>query len=192
MSKKSIRNIILSKRKTMSENEVISKSNRIIKTFMDSDFYKSSKVIMTYVDFRNEVKTNDLIIQSLPYKRIIVPKTVPETKELILSELKDFELDLDIGEYGVLEPSKDSIRVVSHDIIDLILVPGSVFDVKGNRIGYGAGYYDRFFSKLDKSIPKIALAYDFQIVDKLTPDNYDVPMDYIITESRIIDCATRK
>ena len=121
-------------------------------------------------------------------KKIIVPKTIPETKELILSELKDYEQDLDIGVYGVLEPNKEFIRPVSYDVIELVLVPGAVFDIKGNRIGYGAGYYDRFLSKLDESIPKIALAYDFQIVDKITPHEHDVPMDYIITEKRIIDC----
>ncbi len=188
MNKKSIRNIILSKRKSMSENEIISKSNKIIKTLIETDFYKYSKVIMTYVNFRHEVKTKALIIHSLINKRIIIPKTIPETKELILSELKDYEQDLDIGSYGVLEPKSEFIRTVSYDIIDLVLVPGAVFDAKGNRIGYGAGYYDRFFNKLDKSIPKIALAYDFQIVDMLTPDKYDVPMDYIITESRFIQC----
>ena len=188
MNKEIFRKKILEKRQSMSKNDVMSKSIIIIKSLMSTDFYNSSQAIMTYVSFRNEVRTIDLINQALNNKRVIIPKTIPETKEIELSELRDLERDLDTGVYGVLEPKKDFIRPVSNDIIDLVIVPGAAFDLKGNRIGYGAGYYDKFLSKLDKSIPKIALAFDFQIMENVHSHEYDVPMDYIITENRIIKC----
>ncbi len=188
MNKKLIRKQILKQRQSMSKNDVISKSIKIIDTLIKLDFYKLSEVIMTYVNFRNEVITKDLIVKSLETKRIIIPKTIPQTKNLILSELKDYENDLDIGMYGILEPKKEFIRPVFHNIIDLIIVPGAAFDVKGNRVGYGGGYYDRFFENLNKSIPKIALAFDFQIINEISTDEYDVKMDYIITEDKIIKC----
>jgi len=71
--------------------------------------------------------------------------------------------------------------------IDLVIVPGVVFDVKMARYGRGLGYYDRFLSRLDEKIKIIALSYDFQVSKKeLKLDDWDIKMDYIITEKRVI------
>jgi len=68
----------------------------------------------------------------------------------------------------------------------LIIVPGVAFDLNLNRIGYGKGYYDRFLSKVSKNVPKIALAYDFQVLESISEGENDIKMDMIITEKRII------
>lgn len=188
MKKNLIRDEILKQRQSILEIDVISKSNIIIKALLDTDFYKSSRVIMTYVSFRNEVKTKNFIVEALKTHRIIIPMSILETKEIELSELKNYDQELSVGAYGILEPKKEFARTVSHGIIDLVIVPGAAFDVEGNRIGYGAGYYDKFLSKLDKSVPKVALAFDFQIIENVPAHEYDVPMDYIITENRVIEC----
>jgi len=79
--------------------------------------------------------------------------------------------------------------------IDLVIVPGVVFDKSGHRIGYGHGYYDRFLDnleKINKNAVKVGLAYDFQIADKVPIEKHDVPVDKIVTEKRIIRCNTAK
>jgi 5-formyltetrahydrofolate cyclo-ligase len=71
--------------------------------------------------------------------------------------------------------------------IDLILTPGIAFDIHGNRVGYGRGYYDKFISKMKNSI-KIGIAYDFQIIKQIKEEDYDIPMNFIISEKRKINC----
>ena len=91
--------------------------------------------------------------------------------------------------YGILEPSNEELSIDPNEL-DLIVVPGVAFDNNKGRMGYGAGYYDRYFSKIRekyyKRINKVALAYDFQIIDHVPMDKNDVPVDSIITTSKII------
>jgi 5-formyltetrahydrofolate cyclo-ligase len=86
-----------------------------------------------------------------------------------------------------LEPKKNYIKEVSIESIDLIIVPGVVFDRNGNRIGHGMGYYDRLLKK-SHNIPRIGLAFEFQIVKKIEAEEHDERIDMIITEDRIINC----
>lgn len=189
MDKNSTRKEILHNRKSMQSDEVIAKSEQITQYLFESDFYKNSNCIMGYIDFRNEVKTEEIIKRSLSNnKDIIIPISVVETKELILSKLLDYDNELESGTYGILEPKKQFIRKSSPHSIDLVLIPGVAFDRRGYRIGYGAGYYDRFLNKIDDSVPKVALAFNLQIVSHVDEGIYDVPVDYIITEDGVINC----
>ncbi|KGG80248.1 5-formyltetrahydrofolate cyclo-ligase [Caloranaerobacter azorensis H53214] len=187
MNKNELRKKILNKRKELSNEDVLSLSNKIIDLLINTTFYKNANYIMTYIDFRNEVKTEKLIKKSLEIgKKIIIPISLTKSRKLLLSELKDYDNELTIGTYGILEPKKEFIREVSAEILDLIIVPGVVFDKRGYRIGYGGGYYDRFLLNIDKSVPKVALAFDFQVVEKIDKEKHDIPVDYIITEKGVI------
>ena len=70
--------------------------------------------------------------------------------------------------------------------IDLMIIPGAAFDLSGNRIGYGGGYYDILLSERRREIPVVALAYEEQLVDKIPSEKHDVKVDMIITDNRII------
>ncbi|RKD30087.1 5-formyltetrahydrofolate cyclo-ligase [Thermohalobacter berrensis] len=193
MEKQKIRNEILTKRKNLSEKDIINKSKKICDLFLSTVLFKKSKNIMAYVDFRNEVKTEHIIKTALSKgKNIFIPITITKTKELLLSQLKDYDNELTKGTYGILEPKEEYIRKSDPDLLDLIIVPGVAFDKRGYRIGYGGGYYDRFLGKLNKEIPKIALAFDVQIVPKIIPDKFDIPVDFIITENAIINCTENR
>lgn len=186
--KNTLRKEALKRRESLSADEIMSKSSVIIHSFRGTDFYKSSKNVMIYVSFRNEVDTLELIDDMLKEgKRVFIPLTVSKTKELLVSEIIDIQEDLEIGNFGVLEPKKEKQRIVNPEILDLIVVPGVCFDKRGFRIGYGAGYYDRFLSKLPQ-IPTISLVFQLQLMDKVPEDSYDIPVDYIITENDYINC----
>ena len=187
MEKKIIRDQILKSKEEIDKINLKSYSDSIINQLYNTNYYKKAKTIMTFISFGAEVDTHDFIKTSIRNnKRIVVPITVPATKELKLSEVLDFD-ELEIGFYDILTPKDKFIRYVDPSEVDLIIVPGVAFDRDGYRIGYGGGYYDRFLSKLDH-ITKISLAFDMQFIDKVPREDFDIPVDYIITEKEIIKC----
>lgn len=185
-----IRKEILRLRNLINGEELEEKSSAIMRRLMDTEEFKASKTIMCYMDFKNEVKTVDFMKLCLMLrKRVAVPlvqKIEGGRKELIACEVRDLDSELEPGTYGILEPRKDAVREVPPDEIDLVVVPGVVFDLKKNRIGYGAGYYDRFLKKTRNDCSRIAVAFDIQIVDEVPVEGHDEQMGMIITESRII------
>ena len=190
--KKNLRELLLDKRSKLTEEEIHNKSKSIFDLLSSTALYNNSTNVMLYIAFRNEVLTsgiiNDLLKQN---KRVFIPITIPKTKGLIVSELKNPDEDLEIGNFGVLEPKKEAIREVNPEILDLVLVPGVGFDEEGYRIGYGAGYYDRFLPRVSPSVPTIGLAFEIQLVHKIPRDEYDFPVQYIVTEKRLMDCKSR-
>jgi 5-formyltetrahydrofolate cyclo-ligase len=89
---------------------------------------------------------------------------------------------------GIREPKINKIYEKDIDDIDIVIVPGAGFDNKGNRLGYGAGYYDKLLSKSKKKISAIALAFEEQIAEKIPAEPHDIKVDIIITDNRLIKC----
>lgn len=189
-TKKELRKKFLDLRNSMSKEEIIQKSKKITEILLNMDFYKKSHVIMTYVDFGSEVITRDFIKYAQNNgKKVFVPLTDKKNKRLIFSELKDFDNDLVIGTYGILEPKKISDEDYILKIPEVVLVPGLIFSTAGYRIGYGGGYYDRYLKAIGNSPQRLGLAFDFQINDNIPTFDYDEKVDVIITEKRIIECS---
>jgi 5-formyltetrahydrofolate cyclo-ligase len=94
---------------------------------------------------------------------------------------------LEVGAYNILEPKQESIEQVDVESIDLIIVPGVVFDESGNRIGHGKGYYDRLLND-SQNIPNIGLTFELQMIDNIESEKHDEKIDVIITEDRIMKC----
>jgi len=192
LDKKSIRKEIMEKRSKLTWEIIKEKSHIIEERLFNLEEYQKSNFIFSFISFKDEVHTHEIIKNSLNMgKRIGVPVTVIKPRKLLVSELKDFEKELEIGYYGILTPKKEYQRILSPNIVDLVLVPGVAFDVEGYRVGYGGGYYDRFFSSLKKDVIKIGLCYDLQILSQVPRDPYDIPVDLIISENRLIYCKNR-
>lgn len=192
MDKKSLRIEILQKRAKISKIDNIKFSNMIANSIYGMTEYQNAKTIMCFISFANEIDTKELIETAIKHgKTVVIPITIPETKELKISQILDFS-ELEKGFYNILTPKEEFIRYIDPSTIDLILVPGVVFAKNGYRIGYGGGYYDRFLSKIDNSIPKIAIGFDLQVVDRVPTESFDIPVDLIITEKRIIDCSEKE
>ncbi|WP_313756118.1 5-formyltetrahydrofolate cyclo-ligase [Tissierella sp.] len=191
MDKKFLRKKILQKRAELSTENIVNYSNIIENKLYEMDYYKNSKTIMSFISFGNEIITHEIIKNSIGNgKSVVVPITIPETKELKASKILDFS-ELEIGYYNILTPKKDFIRFIDFNTIDLVLVPGVVFARDGYRVGYGGGYYDRFLSKFKEKVNTIGLAFDLQIVDEVPKDSFDLPVDFIITEKETINCLEK-
>ncbi|MDH7500294.1 MAG: 5-formyltetrahydrofolate cyclo-ligase [candidate division NC10 bacterium] len=149
-----------------------------------------AKLLLFYASFGSEVETREMMSRcQREGKRIALPKVEQDSGDLVAIEISDLIRDLRPGYRGILEPQGSEGRKVEEQELGFILVPGLGFDVKGYRLGYGKGYYDRFLPRFRKrSIPCAGLAFDFQVVEELPVSPGDVPLDWIVTEKRII-CA---
>jgi 5-formyltetrahydrofolate cyclo-ligase len=187
--KEIIRRKIIDIRGSMRTEEVRNKSLLILERLLNLKVFLSSRLVMTYIDFKNEVETRELIRRSIAAgKRVAVPLTVRgdwKNRYIMPCEIRNTETDLAPGAFGILEP-KHPLQVVDTDEIDLVTVPGVAFDLGRNRIGFGAGYYDRFLKTVSADCCKIGLAFDIQVMDEIPAGKYDMPLDMIITESRTI------
>ncbi|MFL7797564.1 5-formyltetrahydrofolate cyclo-ligase [Clostridium chauvoei] len=185
MSKKELRDKVLLIRDNLNAKEKIEKDNNILSKLLNTELYKNSTNIFTYISYGSEVDTKELINKSLKNgKKIFVPKTIKESREMKAINITSLE-NLTKDKYGILEPISFD-KNIDKNKLDLIIMPGSVFDSNGNRIGYGGGYYDRYLLDIYKENNKVALAYDFQVKDNLLVDEHDIKVDYIITEKRLI------
>lgn len=184
MTKQELRTILKAKRKELDRAEALAKSETIIQRLLATDFYRQARVVMAYCSAFGEVDTTRLLEHLWQDgKTVYVPVCDVKHKVAYPVEISSMA-DLAVGAYGILEP-KAGRRIKTLDA-DLILVPGIAFDRRGGRIGFGAGYYDKLLENAGGR--KVALAYDFQIVEDAFPATHDVPMDCIMTESELIVC----
>ena len=179
-SKNALRKFILAKRDQYCIEDRRNWDEIIYNKFISSDYYKKSKVIFIFVSFRSEVNTHKIIIKAIEDgKTICVPRIVSKEQGMKVYRIKGLE-ELETGYYGVLEPSEKCEEISIKDI-DLVIMPGAAFDRNGGRLGYGGGFYDRFLSKAQENLKKIALAYEFQILESVPMEGTDIRIDDVIT-----------
>jgi 5-formyltetrahydrofolate cyclo-ligase len=183
--KKILRNKILSIRDSLNRNEKEIMDNEIFNKLKNTELYKNARNIFIYISFSNEINTINIIKKALEDKKdVFIPKIYKTNKSMKAIKLNSFD-DLKKNSMGILEPIDDS-KYIEKENIDLIVVPGVVFDKDCNRIGYGGGYYDRYLKDIAYKNNKVVLAYDLQVIDKIESEEHDIKVDYIITNSKII------
>ncbi len=183
--KKEIRNRILKIRDRIPLDIRTQKDLRIKAILFALPDFLSANTVLLYASFRSEVETLRIIQESLAMgKRVLLPKVDVKNSLLILYEIKSMN-ELGPGYMGIPEPDLPDERRALIDNADLAIIPGAAFDLSGNRLGYGAGYYDILLSERKKSIPVVAIAYEEQLVYAIPAEKHDVKVDMIITDERI-------
>ena len=154
------------------------KSNKIAQRLTNCDFYHKAQTIMVYMSFGSEAKTDGLIKKMLSDgKRLCAPVCV-DKHTLEARELHSIE-ECVSGAYGILEPVGEKVAD-----IDLVIVPGVAFDKNMHRLGYGAGYYDRFLAQCKAVSCGVFFSEQETLI---TPDEYDKELDYIVTDEEIYE-----
>ena len=180
--KKSIRQILRQRKDSMNSDDRLEKSKMICRHLLKQ--IRDGETVMIYTSKEKEVNTVSLITTLLKRGNpVIVPVIVKEDISLRLSYLQDLS-SLVPSTFGVPEPIGSEIPATGDDV-DTIILPMHGFDRTGGRIGYGAGYYDRFLAK-NPNLRKIGIAFSCQEYENLPVDENDIPMDYIITEEGIV------
>ena len=163
-------------RKTLNIQEV---SDKILQIFFDSDIYKNSSNIALYYPFGNELNIKPIFNNDT--KKFFIPK-INDNDEMFFVEYK-LESELIEGKYGISEPALSNEANMQN--VDLMIVPALMVDKNGYRLGYGKGYYDKFFHNNKFNGIKVVFVPDNLFTDNLPFDNSDVPVDIIITEKGI-------
>jgi len=185
MTKKELRKKAKEIRDSISVELVNRLSGIINEKVCNHPWFVQSKTVFVYVSAGNEVKTTGIIEKALKTgKRVCVPRVIPRDK-MEAVPIKNIEGDLQLGFFNIMEP-KPHLSPVDEKEIDLVLVPGLVFDRKGFRIGYGGGYYDKFLSKISGDCRTMGIAYSFQVGDELPVEDHDMNVMAIVTESELI------
>ena len=162
-------------------------SNIILSRIKKLKEYENSQTVMFYLSYGSEVVTDVMINEFLADGKDVAVPVIQNPGDGIMTAVKINKLE-DCYEkvYGIRQPEFDEDEVVSKEEIDLIFVPGIVFDVNGYRVGYGKGYYDRWLEGTD-ILKRVGLAFEVQLIDKIPNGQYDLPVGRILTEKRIIE-----
>jgi 5-formyltetrahydrofolate cyclo-ligase len=184
---KELRKTTLAARDALPAEERRGKSAAIAETVLARPEIAASEHIFLYVSFRSEVETTDLLRRLLDSgKKISVPFTHVKEKYLDAIPIIDPNKQLVSGYQNIPEPSPEARQTINPpEDIQAILLPGSVFDLRGGRFGYGGGFYDRFVASVPRAW-RIGLAFDAQIVPQAPLQPHDELLDLVITESRVI------
>lgn len=192
MMKSEIRSRMMETRNHLSEEQRNQWNSELFQNLADLKEYRACDKLFTYISFQSEPDTIDIIKLALKDKKqVYVPRV--EGKIMQFYEIEGFN-KLERSHYGILEPEIEeekrySCKIQGEETFNLILLPGLAFDMKGNRIGYGGGFYDKYLSEFSEThFYKIALTYEFQILNHINSSEYDRRADLLLTPERKIYC----
>ncbi|GAB4320291.1 MAG: 5-formyltetrahydrofolate cyclo-ligase [Candidatus Sumerlaeia bacterium] len=185
-NKTALRHAMLLRRISLPPAEVQALSFQIAHRFQSEFRHRVAPgVVMGYYPVRNEVSPLPILASFLDAgRRVALPRTDREHRVIRAHVIASLE-GMTPGAFGIPEPPPDS-PAVSAEELSLCLTPGVAFDRQGRRLGYGGGFYDRFLKSLRPDCLKVALAFHWQIVDTFRADEWDAPVDAIVTECDLI------
>lgn len=185
--RQSLRKRILAARDQLSTIDRREKSKAVEYHFLSLLEMSQWSTLFVYVNFRSEVETVELINRCLNQgRRVAVPLVDAAAARMIPLLIQDPENDLRPGYYGIPEPDPKNCLPVEAKEIDAAVIPGSVFDLRGGRLGYGGGYYDRFLVNEAPQAKRVGFAFELQVVEQVPILAHDQPLDILITEKRIV------
>jgi 5-formyltetrahydrofolate cyclo-ligase len=188
-SRVALRSAALSRRDSLAPADSFLWSGLIQAQALDLQQYLASRSVALYSPVRNEVDTGAILAHALDNdKKVFYPRTSNTDGPGFYRVFSPTELTR--GRFGIPEPLElHPLSAADKDGL-VVFVPGVVFDLCGNRLGRGGGWYDRILAQLNRGV-FVGLAYDFQVVQKLAAEEWDRKVHFVITENRVIDCGVR-
>ncbi len=184
MEKKEARRQIARSLESLTPAERADKSAAIRRSVLAMPEFVRAETIMAFLSLPDELDTRPIIEAALAAgKRVCVPRTFVSERRMTPVVLRDIHA-LRPGQYGILEP--DSNETVPPGAIDFILVPARAFDWRGNRLGRGGGFYDRFLDSQAPQAVRCGVAFACQILDAAPHDAHDLPVNALVTEGETI------
>lgn len=175
---------MLTKLKGLSPSIKTEIEHQLFTQLISSDFWKNAKTIGITISQANEWDTKSIIEAAWKEdKTIAVPKCFPGKKKLKFYALQSYD-QLEVVYFNLLEPKPIKSAMINKNMIDLLIVPGLLFDKQGFRIGFGGGYFDRFLINFPNK--SLSLVSELQLVNDLPTESFDLPVQHMITEQGLI------
>jgi len=185
-AKRALRARVLSAREALGPEARAAGARAIASRIAALPSFERAATLLATLPFGSEWDMRPLAQDWVDRGRILVLPRVDETgRTLVLHRVADLDADVVQGYRGIPEPSPHA-QAVSPSVVDCALVPGVAFDAAGRRLGYGGGYYDRLLPLLRIGVPRIAGAFDEQLVDEVPAGVHDVGVDLIVTPTRTL------
>lgn len=184
-AKHKLRHQMIAQREELSHEERNQAARMVCQWITEHAAFKRGRTILFYMPFRGEMDVRPAM--EAAWKRdkcVVLPRAEPHSKSMTFWRIDHF-LQLETGAYGIQEPLEREEARIEADELDLIIVPGVAFDPKGYRLGYGGGYYDRFFANNKKAF-RLGVGYPFQLVSTVYPEKHDQPLHGLITSEQKI------
>jgi len=161
--------------------EVRERSAAACRLLCEQPEYQRAEILLIYLSTASEVETTPLAHQAWnDSKSVLAPRVAWEQRRMLPIEIRSLATDVRAGPMGIREPVEGMPIPVSD--IDLVIVPGLAFDLHGNRLGRGRGFYDRFLSHRDYRGVSCALAFEEQIVENVPTSEHDVCVNMLVTD----------
>lgn len=184
--KKDFRKKVIEYRNNKDTDFISTNSQKITEKLLSMKCIKDASTIMLYLDFNNEVKTDQLINKLISLRKTVAaPVTIKDERKLIPFKITNLKDGINIGAYGIREPKKDPSNELNVEAIDILIVPAVAYDKDCYRLGYGGGFYDRFIEHLRDDAITIGIAFDLQVFDSIPKENHDAQLNYVITENNM-------
>ena len=179
--RKNIRQNILQQRRALSYIEAFEAGKQIMKKLVDHPHFQNKRMVGSYLSLGGELSTEPINEYLLEHHCLALPfMNVHERGHMDFYSYKKGDALIE-NRYHILEPENSPSKLVIPDAIEALIVPLVGFDIKGNRLGMGGGYYDRMLKKLSAQCVLIGVAYDFQLLESVPVENWDMPLDEVIT-----------
>lgn len=187
MDKAQMRRDLRTRLMELTGDERIASSRKACQNLINTDQFKRASVVMFYLSLPHEIDVTPAILYAWQQgKTVAVPKVSWQQRHMIPVEITSLETGVAIEAAGLRNPITGV--PVPPDDIDLVVTPGLAFDKKGNRLGRGGSYYDRFFDSNKLGACKCGFAFSRQIVENVPVDDHDKFMDLLVTEAGVIKC----
>ncbi len=182
LAKKSLRERILAQRDGLDPSQRRESSAKIIERLLLLPEYRQATVVAAYASFGSELDTAAFLRDALAAgKRLLLPRIDKAERRLELRQVSDPQSDLVAGVWGIREPG-EHCPLLPPSLVEFILVPGAAFTAKGERLGYGGGYYDRLLTGIGPQVCRTAGAFSLQVVEDLPTGDRDQRLHCIVTE----------
>ncbi len=187
-----LRRRIIANRDRLSSQMLAEKSRMITARLLRLPEFTAGRAVMLFASFRSEVATGEIITGCLASGiRVALPLSEPASRRLLPYLVKDLSRDLRPGYCSIPEPDPARTQPLAPAELEIVVVPGSVFDLRGGRFGYGGGFYDRFLSREAPQARRIGLAFELQVVSAPLPlAAHDQLLDCLVTEERTLTFAS--
>lgn len=175
----------------MGEKQRNAKSKKACRNLISTPQFQSASTIMLYLSLPYEADTTEAILRAWQLGKIVaVPKISWQQKQMAPVQINTLETGFSTEVTGLRNPTKGTPMAI--EAIDLVVAPALGFDRKGNRLGHGGSYYDRFFANTALKAQRCGFAFAEQMIEEVPMIDHDMPMDFLVTDEEIIHCNSAR